>query len=221
MKGADACFLVHSQNVNETYLLYASKLQQLVSFAVISWDFFVSPPTLQNSLKRLSRLVERVAQCLYLTPPQNCWKCLQELSGSETLRGRTRSQSVHCQECPVLSTSTAQKGLGIERPSVSERDAEEVGRDHQCPWNTFLPQAVWCCRALHWLLPNISWLWIYKASGFPRLFMEASLPSLYLPALSWGGFLAACPCRAGRRRNRSLGIAQSGNQTGGLCCSFP
>lgn len=67
MKGADACFLVHSQNVNEIYLFYASKLQQLVSFAVISWDFFVFPP---NSLKRLSRLIERVAQCLYLTSPK-------------------------------------------------------------------------------------------------------------------------------------------------------
>lgn len=91
MKGADACFLVHFQNVNETYLLYASELQQLVSFAVISWDFFVSPP--KNSLKTPSRLTERVAQCLYLTPSKTAEKCLQELSGSETPREGTRSQS--------------------------------------------------------------------------------------------------------------------------------
>lgn len=51
---------------------------------------------------------------------------------------------------------TAQKGLGIERSIVSERDAEEAGRDHQCPWNAFIPQPVWCCRALHGLLPNNS-----------------------------------------------------------------
>lgn len=151
MKGADACFLVHSQNVNETYLLYASKLQQLVSFAVISWDFFVPP---QNSLKRLSRLMERVAQCLYLTPP----KLLKVPPGTERIRdtkGKGK-ESVHCQGCPVLSPGTARKGLGIEGSSVSERNAEEAGRDHQCPWDTFLPQPVWCCRVQHLLLPNNS-----------------------------------------------------------------
>lgn len=151
MKGADACFLVHSQNVNEIYLLYASKLQQLVSFAVINWDFFVPP---QNSLKRLSRLMERVAQCLYLTPP----KLLKVPPGTERIRdteGKGK-ESVHCQGCPVLSPGTAWKALGIEESSVSERNAEEAGRDHQCPWDTFLPQPVWCCRAQHLLLPNNS-----------------------------------------------------------------
>lgn len=91
MKGADACFLVHSQNVNETYLLHASKLQQLVSFAVISWDFFVSPPELTEETQQIDW--ESCTVPLSYTP-QNCWKCLQELSGSETPRERTRSQSI-------------------------------------------------------------------------------------------------------------------------------
>lgn len=98
--------------------------------------------------------LRELCSAFILHPP----KLLKVPPGTEWIRdaeGKDK-ESVHCQECPVLSAGTARKGLGIERSSVSERDAEEEGRDHQCPWNTFLPQAVWSCRVLHWPLPNNS-----------------------------------------------------------------
>lgn len=64
-----------------------------------------------------------------------------------------------------------------------------------------------------------------KTSSFPRLFIETSLPSLYLPFLS-PRWLFGSLSRHGRMQeelgtNVNCGIAWSGNQTAGLCFASP